>query len=158
MAESLERSIVEVEVGQVDFRRRKALRIDGKSVVVRSDLYPAGAHVLDRLVTAAVPELELETSAAKGQSEKLMAEADSKDWRRPNQTLNLTHDSGQSGRITRTIRKEDAIRRESQNVVGGCPRRNHGNPTTQRTQVAENVVLDTEVIGDYVKGFPIRNL
>src|SRR4030095_3520618 len=87
-----------------------------------------------------------------------MAEAYSKDWRRPKKTFNLTHDSGQSCRITGTIRKEDAIRGESQDIVGGRPRWNHGNPTAQRAQVAKDVVFDTEVVGDHVKGFPIRSL
>jgi hypothetical protein len=50
--------------------------IDGEAVVLGGDGDSSGAQVLDRLVAAAVAELELEGFAAEGVGEELVAEAD----------------------------------------------------------------------------------
>ena len=51
----------------------------GEAVVLGGDLDLAGAQVLDRVVGAAVAELELERAPAQGQGEQLVAEADAED-------------------------------------------------------------------------------
>src|SRR5262245_31141052 len=116
MAQSLERSVIEVEVSQIDLRRGKTLGIDCKSVVVRGDLHPAGAHVLDGLVTAAVTELELVASPTKRKTEKLMTQADSENRRCTNQLLYFAYYSGNRSRIAGPIRKKDSIGRKREDI------------------------------------------
>ena len=55
------------------------LRVDREAVVLRGDLDLAGLEVHDRMVRAAVAELELEGLAAAGEAEDLVAEADAED-------------------------------------------------------------------------------
>src|SRR5688572_12699606 len=74
VAHPFDGAIVEVDVGDLDFRR-KGVRIDGESVVLGSDGNTAGAKVLDRLVASAVAELELESRAAEGMREDLVSQA-----------------------------------------------------------------------------------
>src|SRR5947208_1523424 len=59
-------AVVQVHVGDLEFRLRQGRRIDGKAVVLRGDVDPAGAEVLHRLIPAAVPELQLERLPAEG--------------------------------------------------------------------------------------------
>ena len=49
---------------------------DRKAVILRGDLDLAGPQFLDRVIRAAMAELQLEGLAADGQPEDLMAEAD----------------------------------------------------------------------------------
>ena len=50
-------------------------RVHGKTVVLRGDFHPAGFQILDRLVGAAMAELQLEGLSAKRLAENLVAEA-----------------------------------------------------------------------------------
>src|SRR5215467_10456330 len=64
-ADALDRAVVEVDVGQLDradlgFDPLAGLARHREAVVLRGDGDPAGAHVLDRMVGAAVAERELE--------------------------------------------------------------------------------------------------
>ena len=53
--------------------------IDGEAVVLRGDLDLAGRLVADRVIGAAVAELELEGPGAEGLAEELVAQADPED-------------------------------------------------------------------------------
>ena len=55
---------------------RQRLGIHGEAVVLRGDLDLAGLEFLDRMIRAAVAELQLEGLAAERQPEDLVAEAD----------------------------------------------------------------------------------
>ena len=80
MAEPLDRPVVEVGVGEDQLRPpRERFGIDGEPVVLRRDLHLPRAQVLDRMVRAAVPELELEGLGPAGQAQDLVAQADPED-------------------------------------------------------------------------------
>src|SRR5439155_24089638 len=79
VAESLDRTVVQVDVGQLVFRLREERRIDGEAVVLGRDLDLAGAQILDRMIGSSVPELELERLPAARQAEDLVSEADAED-------------------------------------------------------------------------------
>ena len=82
VAEAFQRLVVEVDVRELDVVLAERVGVDGEAVVLRGDLDPAAAQVLDRMVAAAVAELQLVRLAAEGQAEELVAEADPED-RRP---------------------------------------------------------------------------
>ena len=67
MAESLERAVVEVPVRGLDLRGQRA-GIDRETVVLRRDRHGARLEVADRVVGAAVPELQLEGLARRGRA------------------------------------------------------------------------------------------
>ena len=73
--QTLDRAVVQVEVRHFDVVRHRC-RIDGKPVILRRDLDLAGSQLLDGMVRAAVPELQLEGLRAHRQAEDLVAEAD----------------------------------------------------------------------------------
>ena len=59
VAEAFDGAVVEVDVGDDAAAGFEALLVDGEAVVLAGDLDSAGVEVLDRLVAAAVAELEL---------------------------------------------------------------------------------------------------
>src|SRR3989442_9016515 len=73
------RAVIEINVGDLDFRGVQGFRIERKPVVLRRDLDLTGAEILDRMVRAPMPEFELERFPPQRKPEQLMAEADSKD-------------------------------------------------------------------------------
>src|SRR5687767_7160793 len=92
-------------------------------MVLRSDFHFAGFQILDRLVAAAMAELELESFAAERKAKDLMAKTDSKS-RNP-AGHNIAHglrSVGQSRRIAGTIGKKNARRF----VLQGFARRSRG--------------------------------
>ena len=69
------RVVVQVYVRYFDVGGKR-VGVDGEAVVVRGDLYTAGLQVLDRLVAAAVAELQLECLGAECLAYQLMPETD----------------------------------------------------------------------------------
>ena len=78
MPETLEGPVVQVHVGRDDVGG-EALAVDGEPVVLRRDGHEAARDVLDGVIRAPVPELELERRAAKRETEELVTEADPED-------------------------------------------------------------------------------
>ena len=76
--QALEGLIVEVDVARLDVGGQRR-RVDGEAVVLGGDLDLAGRLVADRVIGAAVAELELEGLGAEGLAEELMAQADPED-------------------------------------------------------------------------------
>ena len=76
--QALERLIVEVDVAQLDVGWKSG-GIDREAMILGGDLDLAGRLVADRVVGAAVAELELEGLAAEGLAENLVPEADAED-------------------------------------------------------------------------------
>ena len=83
MAQALERIVVQVDVGQINFALLQRVGIDGEVVVVRGDLDLAGCQLLDRMIAAVVSELQLVGLAAQGEPDELVAEADAEDGTLP---------------------------------------------------------------------------
>ena len=72
-AETFERVVVEVHVGELHVLARQRVEVYTEAVVLAGDLDLAGAKVLDRMVGAAMAELELVRRAAQGQAQNLVA-------------------------------------------------------------------------------------
>src|ERR1043166_2428674 len=64
VAETFERLVVEIDVHVLDLVLRQRVGIDRKAVILRGDLDAAGAEVLDRMIAAAMAELQLVRPAA----------------------------------------------------------------------------------------------
>src|SRR5258705_4597841 len=75
MAEPFDRAVIKVEMGHLDVGRQRA-RIDGESVILRGDFHLARLELLDRMVRAAMAELQLERLSADGEAEDLVTQAD----------------------------------------------------------------------------------
>ena len=76
--QSFQSLIVQVDVTRLDVGGQSR-RIDGKTVVLSRDLDFAGLLVADRVVGAAMAELELEGLGAKRLSQELVAQANPED-------------------------------------------------------------------------------
>ena len=76
--EAFEGLVVEVDVARLDVGGQGG-GVDGEAVVLGGDLDLAGALVADRVVGAAVAELELEGLGAEGLAQELVAQADAED-------------------------------------------------------------------------------
>src|SRR5262245_12172339 len=71
---------VDVEIHVRDFDpRRETLCSDGEAVVVAGDFHSSRGKILDRLIAAAMPKLELVRFPAEGQTQKLMPQTNAKD-------------------------------------------------------------------------------
>lgn len=79
MSESFQGAVVEIDVGYFNIMGRQTFSIDDESVVLGSDLNPAGRQILDRVIGAMVTEFQLFGFTPQRQSQNLVAETDSKD-------------------------------------------------------------------------------
>ena len=75
MAQPFDGTVIEIEVRDLDVGRQR-LRIDRKPVVLRSDLDLAGLELLDRMVGAAMPELQLVGISTHRERQDLVAKTD----------------------------------------------------------------------------------
>ena len=89
VAETFERLVVQVDVGDVDVVRVERIGIDREAVVVRGDFDALGELVHHGMVGAAVAELQLVGLAAQREAEDLMAEADAEDGRFADQAAHV---------------------------------------------------------------------
>src|SRR5690554_2583869 len=71
MRETLDRVVVKVHVGDYSAHRPKRVGVRGEPVVLRGDLDLAGRFVSDRLIRAAMPELELVRPATQRPGQQL---------------------------------------------------------------------------------------
>src|SRR5216117_3075532 len=69
------RAVVQVHVGYLELRLRQGVRVDREAVILRGDVDPPSAQILHRLISPAVPELQLERLPAEGEGQELMPEA-----------------------------------------------------------------------------------
>src|ERR1700683_587570 len=74
--QSLDGVVVEIYVREFGAAAHR-LRIDGETVILRSDFHPAGTQILDRMIRAMMTEVQFVGFAAKREPKNLMAEADS---------------------------------------------------------------------------------
>ena len=84
--------------------------IDRKAVILRGDLDLAGLEKLDRMIRAAMTELELERFSAEREAKDLMAEADAEDRLVGLQEIARVLDGVVDGRrIAGAVAEEDAV-------------------------------------------------
>src|SRR2546430_11164081 len=77
--ETFQRLVVEIDVRVLDLVRVQRIGIDRKAVILRRDLHAPAAKILDRMIAAAMSELQFVRAAAEREAEELMTEADAED-------------------------------------------------------------------------------
>src|SRR2546421_4152818 len=117
VAEPLISSVIQVDVGDFHRRRIEGLRIHREAMVLRSDLDIAGQQILDRMVCPPMAELQLEGPSAERQSEKLVAQTNAEDRLLIDQQPETLDRVMNGGRISRSVREEDAVGIEGENVL-----------------------------------------
>ncbi len=101
--------VIEIHVRDLDLGGQARFR-NRKPVVMRRYLDLAGRQVLDRLVPAAVAELELVCVAAERLPDKLVPEADAEHRRLGfGKLADLVNDAGHRSRIARAVGKKYAV-------------------------------------------------
>ena len=79
MPHSFDRSVIEVHLCDFDLIGIERVGIDRESMVLGRDHYPTGLEVFDRLIGSPMAKFQFECPSAKGQAQKLVAQADAKD-------------------------------------------------------------------------------
>src|SRR5882672_1947161 len=77
--ETFQRLVVEIDVCVFDLVRVQRIGVDREAMILRRDLDASAAKILDRMIAAAMSELQLVRAAAEREAEELMAEADAED-------------------------------------------------------------------------------
>src|SRR5262249_53375914 len=151
MTKTFERLVVEIGVGDFDLVGVERIGIDGESMVVRGDLDFAGDFVEHRMICAAMAELQFVRLATNRDAENLVAEANPENWLAGDQLADLHGLMLKRLGITGAVRQEDAVGFQSQNVFCGRGSGNHREAAADLTKPAQNVVLDSEIVGDDVE-------
>ena len=147
VAKTLARLVVEIDLGGFHLGRGQGAWIDRKPVILGGDADPARGQVLDRLVAAAMTELELEGLSPERVAENLVAQANAEDRlfadERPDGLVGV----GNDGRIARAVREKNAVRVGRERLVRR--RRGGENPHLKAVlaQPAQDVGLQAEVEG-----------
>ena len=119
-------------------------------MILRGDVYPARCEVLTGMVAAMVSELQLERPPAERVAEHLVAQADAEDRPLTDEFAHGAMHVIQRGRITRPGGKKDAVRVERQHLRRAGARRDHPHLEPVLPQPAQDVALQTVIVGDDV--------
>ena len=120
--------------------------IDGEAVVLRGDLDAAGAEVFDRMVAAAVAELELVGLAAEGQAEELVAEADAEDRDLADEMADVVLRVRHRLRIAGAVREQHAVVAAVEDLLGMRGRRIDRDLAALPHELPQDVALHAEVV------------
>src|SRR5208337_631068 len=118
---------------------------------MRGDLDLAAQQLLHRMISAVVAEFQLEGLASERNASELMSQANSKYRLASHQATNVVDRVGAGFRIARAVRQEDSVGLQGQHVLSRCLRRDYRHLATFSAQLAQDVLLDAEVVGDYVE-------
>ena len=95
-----------------------------------------------------VPEFQLARAAAQGEAQDLVTQADPENRQVLGQRAHRLVDSGvHPRRVTGTVRKKDRVRLQGERGFRGSTRRNHRDLESLVDQAAQDVALDTEIVG-----------
>src|SRR5215468_233012 len=139
--------VVQVQVRNFDFTGRERFRVNTKAVVLRGDLDLAGEQVLHRMVRAVVAKLKLERLAAQCQAAELVAQTNSENGNSAKQLADVFLRIGDRFGITGSVRKEDAVGPQRQNIFGRGVRGNNGDVAMMINEQAQDVLLDAVIVG-----------
>src|SRR5215472_11969017 len=95
----------------------QGLGVDGKSVVLGSDLDSLGAQVDHRMVRTVMAKVELVGLPAQGEAEDLMSEADTEDRFLSQHACDRLMGIRQRGWIARSIGKKNPVRVFRENLL-----------------------------------------
>src|SRR5579862_9881481 len=79
MPQAFQRRVIQIHVRELDFTLRQRIRVDREIVIVRRDLNLSRLQLLNRMIPAVVPELQLVRLPAQRNARQLMSEANPKD-------------------------------------------------------------------------------
>src|SRR5262245_23655516 len=99
------------------------------------------------MIASMMSELELEGSTSEGESHDLMPKANAEDRFLPEQAPNVAYGIVHGLRIARTIGKKDSVWLQAEDLVRRCGRWHHGHAPAAMHKIAEDVGLDTEIVG-----------
>ena len=153
MAQALDGVVVEVELGDDRAAFFDFLRGGGKTVVLRGDGDVAGLVILDRLVAAAMAELELEGLGAKGVRDDLVAEADAEGRVLFDQLADGFVGVSDGGGVTRAVAEEYRVGLQRLDVIGAGGGGDDVDVETVVVQAFEDGALGPEIEGGDLKDF-----
>src|SRR5579872_2549821 len=120
-------------------------------MVMRGDLDLPGLQLLHRMIPAMMPELQLERFPAQRYPRELMPQANSEDRLPPHEPSNRIDRIRAGLGIAGAVGKKYAVRFQSQHIFRWSLRRNDGHFASLAAQLAQNVLLDAEIVGDDVE-------
>src|SRR5205814_7572881 len=98
---------------------------------------------------AMVPKFQRECLTAQRQATQLVSQANAEHRYSPEELLNIFHRVGGWLRITRPVRKEDAVRLHLQNVFSRRLRRHDIDLAAMVNEQPQNVLLNAIVVSHY---------
>ena len=143
--QALDSVVVQIHFGDDRAGFFQFLAGGGKSVVLRRDRDFAGFEVLDRLIAAAVAELQLEGLGAERVGNNLVTQANAEGRVLLDQLLDRRVGVIDRSRITGAVGQEHAIRIEGLDLVRRCAGGEHVHVKTVVLQFAVDRELGTEV-------------
>src|ERR1019366_1223865 len=120
-------------------------------MVMRGDFDLAGGQLLHGMISAVVAEFQLEGLASERYADELMSQANSENWLPSHQAANVVDRVGTGLGISRAVREKYAVGLQRQHVLRRRLRRDYRHLAAFSPQLAQDVLLDAEVIGDYVE-------
>jgi hypothetical protein len=140
---------------RIDRQRR---RIHRESVVLAGDHHAPVLHVLHRMVCTAMAELHLHRLRAHRQPHQLVPEADAEQRHARIDELARRVDRvvARLG-VAGAVGQQHAVRLQRQRLASRGLRRYYGDAAAALGQLAQDVILDAEIVGDHVE-FAVRYL
>src|SRR5207245_2032589 len=99
-------------------------------VVVRGNLDFAGAEMLHRMISAMVSELQLESFSSQRQADELMPQAYAENGHLSHQLTNALLRIAAGLGIARSVRQENSVRLETEDIFGASFSGNHSHFAT----------------------------
>src|ERR1700687_558832 len=151
MAHAFKSRGVQIYVRQFNFALRQRIGIDREVMVMRGDLDLAAGELLYGMIPAVVAEFQLEGLASERYAGELMSQANSENRLPSHQSPNVVDRIRAGLGIARPVRQEHSVGLQGQHVLRRRLRRDYRHLATFSPQFAQNVLLDAEVVGDYVE-------
>src|SRR3989449_3967467 len=101
------------------------------------------------MIRAVMAKLQLKSLSSQSQSANLMPKANSENRDVADHFANVLYSIPHGLRIARPVRQEDSIRLHLENVFGGSLRGDHIDFAVVVDEQAQNVLLDSVVVGHY---------
>src|SRR5271157_947244 len=120
-------------------------------MVVRGDLDLAAGQLLHWMISAVMAEFQLEGFSSERNAGELMAQANSENRLPSHQAANVIDRICAGLGIARAVRQEHSIGLQSHHVLRRSLRWDNRHLAAFSPQLAQNVLLDAEVIGDHVE-------
>src|SRR5580700_116886 len=120
-------------------------------MIVGGYLDLAAGQLLYRVIPSVVTEFQLEGLTSKRNTRDLMAQADSKDRLPSHQPQNVIDRVGARFRISWSVRQEYTVGLQGQHVLRRHLRWDDCHLAAFSSQLAQDVLLDPEIVSHYVK-------